>query len=207
MGLWYVGRSPFTCRVRRSLAGTFFLLPMVQFSHRLCCVFLFVGTAPVIDPARNHVFVADRNNHRVVCFRIVDWTRVWQFGENGKCGNSNTTLDFPSGMALDASATQLFVCDNQSHRIVVLNAADGKFVRAWGSRGTGDGEFQHPTGICVSFPVGGPAAVAPPAAAAAAAGADPPRAAAAVVGQFVVAVTDKGALGIHQRVGSIGYSF
>jgi tripartite motif-containing protein 71 len=42
----------------------------------------------------------------------------------------------------------VYVVDNNNHRVQVFTLA-GAFVRKWGTRGSGDGELDQPSGICI----------------------------------------------------------
>lgn len=55
-------------------------------------------------------------------------------------------LGQPTGIAWDAGARRLLVVDTREHCIKVLGP-DGALLATWGSRGTGDGEFNFPTHI------------------------------------------------------------
>jgi DNA-binding beta-propeller fold protein YncE len=57
---------------------------------------------------------------------------------------------YPYGLALSNCGQYLFVCDGENHHIQLFNAMNGQFVKSYGSEGSGDGQFNHPYGICVS---------------------------------------------------------
>ena len=44
----------------------------------------------------------------------------------------------------------LFVADRDNHRVQVFRMLDGSFIRAFGSKGSGDGEFCEPLSVCLS---------------------------------------------------------
>lgn len=74
-----------------------------------------------IDPLGN-LFVADNNNHRIqlYCrFPTVSSTGRTIIG-TGISGSTPTTLQFPSGLALD-SDLNIYVADNSNHRIQRFN--------------------------------------------------------------------------------------
>ena len=41
------------------------------------------------------------------------------------------------------------MADQLNHRIQQFNVQTGNSVKSFGKKGTNDGEFQHPVGICV----------------------------------------------------------
>ena len=51
------------------------------------------------------------------------------------------------GIALDV-AGNVYVTDVNNNRVQVFGA-DGRFLRKWGSAGTGDGRFQRPIGVAI----------------------------------------------------------
>jgi hypothetical protein len=65
----------------------------------------------------------------------------------GGHGSANGQLDAPRNLAINA-AGQVFVSDDNNHRIVVFSSTGG-FVRTWGTRGTGDLQFDGPRGIAI----------------------------------------------------------
>lgn len=55
----------------------------------------------------------------------------------------------PNGIAIDAASGKCFVTDEGCDGVLVFRLADGSFVGSWGERGTGDGMFRDPAGICI----------------------------------------------------------
>ena len=85
------------------------------------------------------LFVADRSNDRVQVFSA-DGTFIasWKDGLG---------LKSPYGVAVDDRGA-VYVIDNGNNRVVQLNLLGG-LVRAWGTKGAGDGQFDDPRGIGV----------------------------------------------------------
>ncbi len=54
---------------------------------------------------------------------------------------------WPAGIALD-SEENVYVTDEWLNRVSVFDK-DGNFLRCWGSAGSGDGEFDGPSGIAI----------------------------------------------------------
>ena len=75
------------------------------------------------------LFVADRNNSRVVV--LDSGTMAWK-GQIGRNGKRDGELYIPIGLALDANSTdELIVADSCNHRLsVFLARPSGKFVRS-----------------------------------------------------------------------------
>ncbi|MFQ5945799.1 MAG: 6-bladed beta-propeller, partial [Anaerolineae bacterium] len=57
-------------------------------------------------------------------------------------------LDRPVGLAYNETIARLYVADSAGHRIAVYRG-DGTRVLTWGSRGSGDGEFNRPTHLAL----------------------------------------------------------
>jgi DNA-binding beta-propeller fold protein YncE len=91
---------------------------------------------------KDQVFVTDLKNARVQKFSV----------EGKSLGGFDLPLDAPprksciiGGIALDDGGLIYLSFMNQ-HKVAVYTE-DGKLVREWGKRGTGDGEFNQPGGI------------------------------------------------------------
>jgi DNA-binding beta-propeller fold protein YncE len=60
-----------------------------------------------------------------------------QIGQPGKMEgpDSQTTLNRPKAVAIDAAANEVYVADSGNHRIVVFDADTGAYKRSWGAYG------------------------------------------------------------------------
>jgi DNA-binding beta-propeller fold protein YncE len=56
-------------------------------------------------------------------------------------------FDGPDGVAIDSSGN-VFVADTSNHRIQKFTNT-GKFIRKWGSLGSGNGQFNFPAGVAI----------------------------------------------------------
>jgi hypothetical protein len=78
---------------------------------------------------------------------------IRQFGKQGVSGNTNALLSNPciggGGMAFSRNGNLVF-SDSANHRIMVVRASDGGFVRSFGKYGTNPGELNNPAGVAVS---------------------------------------------------------
>ena len=89
-------------------------------------------------PATGHVLVADDDNHRVVEF-LPDGTYVRQIGSYGVGAGQ---FRFPYDVGIDArEPRQLYVADNNNHRVQAFDFATLAFQRTWGQFGTEVGDF------------------------------------------------------------------
>ena len=73
---------------------------------------------------------------------------VYQLTENGELVNTigKGVLNRPTGIAFDSERDRLFIADTADSKIRVFNTK-GDLIDEWGSMGTLDGEFNHPTFI------------------------------------------------------------
>ena len=106
--------------------------------------------AVAVQPGTNHVFVANRESHEIKVFSN-DGTKelfVW-----GKRSATPGDFTFPQGMTFAPDGT-LWVADSGNGRVqqfrVDVAAKKATFLRALGTKGTGVGQFDMPTGISVA---------------------------------------------------------
>jgi DNA-binding beta-propeller fold protein YncE len=66
-----------------------------------------------------------------------DGTFLLQIGTPGKMEgpDSQTTLNRPAAVAVDAGANEVFVADSGNHRVVVFDSETGAYKRHWGAYG------------------------------------------------------------------------
>ncbi len=107
-----------------------------------------------VDPRTEHVLVADDDNHRVVEY-LPDGTYVRQVGTYG---TGNGQFRFPYDVGVDAhDPRQLYVADNNNHRVQAFDFASFAFQRTWGQFGTdvGDLAFTRALAAVADDPAGG----------------------------------------------------
>ena len=107
-----------------------------------------------VDPGTSDVFVADDRNHRVVRYRP-DGSYVSQVGSFGRGPGQ---FRFPYDVGVDGrEPRQLYVADNNNHRVQTFDAASLAFVGGWGGFGPEPGnlEFPRALGAVADDPAGG----------------------------------------------------
>jgi DNA-binding beta-propeller fold protein YncE len=90
--------------------------------------------------AKGEVYVVDKGNNRIVMFDSNG--RARKHFEIEADGEGVVPID----IAVGPKGKELFITDNASHRVVVVNAK-GEFQRAWGGEGEEDGQFRYPATI------------------------------------------------------------
>lgn len=91
------------------------------------------------------IWTTDVQLHVVKKYRA-DGTLVMTLGKVGVAGETNDTFNMPTNV-LVASDGSIFVTDGYGNQRVVKLSADGKFIKAWGKKGTGPGEFRLPHSV------------------------------------------------------------
>src|SRR5438034_10780354 len=71
----------------------------------------------------------------------------------GSHGSGPGQLNDPRGLYVNNKGN-LYVVDSGNNRIQVFDTNNGKFIRAWGSFGTTNGQFNHPLGIALDYNLG-----------------------------------------------------
>ena len=84
------------------------------------------------------------------CFFVVDRTaRIQRLDAAGRCALWWRMPEWENGKPVGLSIGpdgNLYVADTHYHRVMVY-ASDGRFVRQWGSYGSGPGQFMYPTDV------------------------------------------------------------
>ena len=97
--------------------------------------------------ARDHLWVTDVGLQQV--FELDhDGAVLRSFGVAGEAGADETHFNQPTDVAI-ASDGSLFISDGYGNSRVVVLAADGSFVRSWGTFGSGPGQFNTPHSIAL----------------------------------------------------------
>ena len=119
-----------------------------------------IGPADVdadVHPPFDNVYVADTEKDRILVYTNngANMFKSW-----GKFGSSNGDFHTPLGVSVDIKSN-IFVADAGNHRIQKFQLArlcrEGQtqitlgvcFIKSWGTKGTDNGQFNHPNGISV----------------------------------------------------------
>ncbi len=103
----------------------------------------FNNPSGVCATNRNTFLVSDTGNNRI--------QEITKEGDCIACvgsqGNGPLQFRFPRGISINKSNQQVYVADDENHRIQILNGNDLTFVKSFGKYGSGPGEFNRPRDI------------------------------------------------------------
>ncbi|MBI2928401.1 MAG: 6-bladed beta-propeller [Verrucomicrobia bacterium] len=97
--------------------------------------------------ADGHVWVTDNGDHQVMKFTR-DGRLLLTLGKKQHPGTDAETFNRPTDIAFTRSG-DFYVSDGYGNSRVVKFSREGKYLFAWGKRGTGPGEFNTPHSIAV----------------------------------------------------------
>jgi uncharacterized repeat protein (TIGR01451 family)/MYXO-CTERM domain-containing protein len=93
--------------------------------------------------ARGHIYLADSGNKRIVSFDDMSGTN-WQ-----TCCSTSPALLFIEDVSVDDTTGQIFFTDLNNDRIIRVDTMSGANLKAYGTFGSGTGQFKSPRGIFV----------------------------------------------------------
>ena len=97
---------------------------------------------------QNNVWVTDRELHQVLKF-TPDGRLLMELGTKGVAGdnNSEVALNGPADVAFGPNG-DIFVADGESTNTrIVKYSKEGRFLRSWGTKGSGPGQLEVPHSI------------------------------------------------------------
>ncbi|HSB18274.1 MAG TPA: peptidyl-alpha-hydroxyglycine alpha-amidating lyase family protein [Bryobacteraceae bacterium] len=95
----------------------------------------------------DNVWITDNGNHEVIKFSN-DGRILLRLGTRGQAGADDKTFNRPTDIAF-APNGDFYVSDGYGNSRVVKFSRDGRYLLAWGRRGTGPGEFNLPHSVAV----------------------------------------------------------
>ena len=108
----------------------------------------FVNAHGLRIDRQDNVWITDRGLQQVIKFSPTGQVLL-ELGKKGVAGNNTSTdaLNGPSDVVFGANG-DIFVSDGESSNTRVLKfSADGKFIKFWGTKGTGPGQLDTPHSI------------------------------------------------------------
>ena len=121
------------------------------------------GIALGLKNGKTHIYVADRNNH-LIREIIASTGKVSTLAGGGATGDgapggykdgtgANARFKMPSGVAVDSKSGNIYVADQDNHRIRMVTPTGEVSTVAGSTRGYADGadaRFRHPSDVAVS---------------------------------------------------------
>jgi uncharacterized sulfatase len=95
----------------------------------------------------NNVWVTDIGNHQVLKFDA-EGKLLLTLGKKGDPGDAPDRFNKPTDVAV-APTGEFYVSDGYGNARVLKFSKEGKFLKEWGKKGTGEGEFNLPHAICL----------------------------------------------------------
>jgi len=95
-----------------------------------------------------HLWLTDVGRHRVVK-ATVDGEVLLELGEAGVAGEDERRFSSPTDVAFGADGS-IYVSDGYGNSRVVHLDPDGRFIGAWGRRGSAPGQFDTPHAVAVA---------------------------------------------------------
>jgi len=99
-----------------------------------------------VDPQGN-IWVVDATGH-VIYKMNPEGKEIMRLGTKGTAGATQSTFNLPTDIAFAANG-DLYVTDGYGGARVVKFSREGKFLKEWGKRGNGPGEFMLPHNVAV----------------------------------------------------------
>lgn len=132
--------SPFMVEVKPPI-----LSPLKSFGSHGKVDGKFTQPHGVAGSSAGQIVVSDSLKHRIHVF-TADGGQILDFGEEG---TKDGKLFHPMSIAFDKSQKYILVADSDNNRVQYFDVKTGKFVKKFGSEGSGHGQFNGPCGISV----------------------------------------------------------
>src|SRR5262245_17182686 len=95
----------------------------------------------------NNVWVTDIGHHRVLKYDA-EGKLLLTLGQKDRPGDGPDQFNKPTDVAV-APSGEFYVADGYGNSRVVKFSKEGKYLKEWGKKGTGAGEFNLPHAICL----------------------------------------------------------
>jgi len=101
-----------------------------------------------LDDPEKHVWVINREAHLIHKFTHDGKQLVMTLGEKDRPGNDDKHFNLPADIAFLSDGSFL-IADGYGNSRIVKFDRNGKFLKTWGTKGKGPGEFNLPHGVTV----------------------------------------------------------
>ncbi|KAL9953617.1 hypothetical protein ACROYT_G041063 [Oculina patagonica] len=135
VGDQHIQESPFEVIIKPPV-----MLPFKSFGSVAGANGLFTQPHGIAISSTGDIAISDTQKH---CVHLLDSNGLSKMDFGGE------ELDYPVGIAFDIAEKHIIVADRDNHRLLVYSTKTGKVIRKIGRRGSAQGEFDGPSGICV----------------------------------------------------------
>lgn len=108
---------------------------------------LFINAHGLEVDGDDNVWITDTRRHQVMKFSH-EGELLLSIGEKGVAGVDASHFNQPTDVVVSASG-EFYVSDGYGNNRVVKFSADGTFLREWGEKGAGPGQFDLPHGLAL----------------------------------------------------------
>jgi DNA-binding beta-propeller fold protein YncE len=147
-----------TSAVTSDASGTIYVIrreetPILAFSRgKLVAQFgqgLYTWPHGIRIDREGYLWTVDGQDNVIYKMDLKQGNRILMtLGKRGVSGESPDTFNRPTDVAF-APNGDFFITDGYGNARVVKYARDGRFIKAWGSRGTGQGQFNTPHTVAI----------------------------------------------------------
>ena len=135
VGGQHIQESPFELVIKPPV-----MLPFKSFESMTGANGLFTQPHGIAISTTGDIAVSDTQKH---CVHLLNSSGMSKMDFGGE------ELNYPAGVAFDITEKNVIVADRDNHRLLVYSTKTGKLVRKIGRRGSGEGQFDGPSGVCV----------------------------------------------------------
>lgn len=135
VGGQHIQESPFELVIKPPV-----MLPFKSFESMTGANGLFTQPNGIAISSAGDIAVSDTQKH---CVHLLNSSGM------SKMDMGVEELNYPVGVAFDITEANVIVADRDNHRVLVYSTKTGKLVRKIGRKGTGEGQFDGPSGIFV----------------------------------------------------------
>ena len=135
VGGQHIMESPFELIIKPPV-----MFPFKSFESMTGANGIFTQPNGIAISSTGDIAVSDTQKHCVHLLNSSGMSRMDLGGEE---------LNYPVGVAFDITEKNVIVADRDNHRVLVYSTKTGKLVRKIGRKGSGEGQFDGPSGVCV----------------------------------------------------------
>lgn len=135
VGGQHIMESPFELVIKPPV-----MFPFKSFESMTGANGLFTQPNGIAISSTGDIAVSDTQKH---CVHLLNSSGMSKMDLGGE------ELNYPVGVAFDITEKNVIVADRDNHRVLVYSSKTGKLVRKIGRKGSGEGQFDGPSGVFV----------------------------------------------------------